>query len=178
MNESRLHPNAVSQKTSKSTNEGCAQSSPSPHSSSHRRKQQQLRSTAAAGHLSPLQPPTEAPIQAGSRTPHRRQHTATYHRLILGTPEFRSTTSLLLHLSRPCRSICPSSTFAYSGGAVPEPAGAPYPPVAASGPASASGRRWQAVGLHEDRPEHVHVLALARLDVVVQDVDPSLYTQT
>jgi hypothetical protein len=35
-------------------------------------------------------------------------------------------------------------------------------------------RRRQAVGLNEDRPQHVHVLALARLDVVVQDVDPSL----
>lgn len=30
------------------------------------------------------------------------------------------------------------------------------------------------MGLHEDRPEHVHILALARLDVVVEDVDPSL----
>ena len=32
------------------------------------------------------------------------------------------------------------------------------------------------MGLHEDRPEHVHVLALARPDVVVQDVDASLCT--
>jgi hypothetical protein len=34
------------------------------------------------------------------------------------------------------------------------------------------------VGLNEDRPQHVHALALARLHVVVEDVDPSLCIPT
>jgi hypothetical protein len=77
-----------------------------------------------------------------SNTTPAATHCATYHRLILCTPEFRSTTSLLLHLPRPCR------PFAYSGGAVPEPAGAPYPPsplVTASGPTTAGSASGSAV---------------------------------
>jgi hypothetical protein len=114
------------------TNEGCAPTprSSSPHSST-KRHARQLHSSAAARPLSSRQPPTEAPIQAGSRAAHRRHNT---HRLIPMYIRIQNRYYLNSPLSDIAMSRYIHGPFAYSGGAAAEHP----PPLIASGSAEAA----------------------------------------